>query len=62
VNKNAIAFAETERDILLAECRALLVLVSRRPGALKLLGLAKMHLEMLSKYKTGRSPRQHGGE
>lgn len=55
VNKNAIANAEAERDALLRECQQMLLQISRRPGYLKLLGLAKVHLTMLTKYKIGRS-------
>lgn len=55
VNKDAIAHAEAQRDELLGECQQMLLQISRRSIGLKLLGLAKAHLAMLSEYKTGRS-------
>lgn len=55
VNKDVIANAEAERDALLRECQQMLLHISRRSIALKLLGLAKEHLAILTKYKTGRS-------
>ena len=55
VNKNAIANAEAESDALLRKCQRMLLQISRRPSCLKLLGLAKVHLTMLAKYKLGRS-------
>lgn len=51
----AITDAEAERDALLRECQQMLLQISRRPSCLKLLGLAKVHLNMLAKYKLGRS-------
>lgn len=61
VSKDAIANAEAERDALLRECQQMLLEISRRPGYLKLLGLAKFHLKMLSRYKIGRSRTRGGG-
>ena len=52
--KDAIAEAKTRRDVLVRECQQLLIEVSRRPGCVKLLGLAKTHLEMLAQYKATR--------
>ena len=54
-DKDAIAIAEIDRDRLVAECQRLLLKVSYRPGAIKLLTLVKEHLVMLSDYKSNRS-------
>ena len=51
---DAIAAAQTQRDALVRECQRLLIEVSRRPGCVKLLQLAKTHLEMLAQYKATR--------
>lgn len=53
-SEQAIAEAKTQRDALVQECQQLLFEVSRRPGCLKLLGLARNHLLMLTRYKSGR--------
>lgn len=53
----AIAAAQTRRDVLVRECQRLLIEVSCRPGCVKLLGLAKTHLEMLAQYKATRQRR-----
>jgi hypothetical protein len=50
----AIAEAKNQRDALVRECQQLLLEVSYRPGCLKLLGLARNHLLMLTRYKSGR--------
>jgi hypothetical protein len=56
MSKDAIANAhQVERDELIAQCQRLLLKVSYRPGAIKLLTLAKEHLTVLSNYKLGRS-------
>jgi hypothetical protein len=54
-DKDAIVSVEIDRDRLVAECQQLLLKVSYRPGAIKLLTLVKEHLVMLSGYKLGRS-------
>lgn len=41
----------SKQDILLSECQALLILISRRPDALKLLNLIELYLAMLVKSK-----------
>ena len=51
---NAIADAKTERDRLCEECFQLLHQISRRPGCLKLLNLARGHLRILAGYKASR--------
>lgn len=61
VSKDAIANAEAERDALLWECQQMLLQISRRSIALKLLGLAKEHLAILVKYKIGRSRARGNG-
>ena len=53
-SEQAIAEAKTQRDALVRECQQLLLEVSHRPGCIKLLGLAKNHLEMLAQYKASR--------
>lgn len=54
---DAIAAAQTRRDVLVRECQRLLIEVSRRPGCIKLLGLVKAHLEVLVEYKATRQRR-----
>lgn len=55
MSKDAITSAETERHKLFLECQRLLLQISRKPSSIKLLGLAKQHLIVLSNYKLGRS-------
>lgn len=58
-NRNdAVAAAQIERDKLSEECFQLLYKISRKPSYLKLLRLAKAHLEMLSNYKNTRQSTQ----
>lgn len=49
-----IVVAQAKRDELCEQCFRLLHKISRKPSCLKLLGLAKTHLEMLAAYKTDR--------
>lgn len=57
-NQQQIADAKIERDRLSEECFQLLYRISRKPSHLKLLRLAKAHLEMLSNYKNTRQSTQ----
>lgn len=58
-SENALAAAQSERDKLCEECFQLLHQISRRPGCIKLLNLAREHLRQLAQYKAGRG-RQRG--
>lgn len=53
--EQAIATAQTERDVLLRECRQLLAEVAQRPNSLKLLAGVRDQLRMFAEYKAGRS-------
>ena len=55
MNKDAIATAQTERDVLLRDCRHLLAEVSKRPNCLKLLTGVRDQLRIFAEYKAGRS-------
>ena len=57
-NDDAIAAAKVERDRLCEECFILLHQISRKSCCIKLLGLAKDHLEMLADYKSNRQYQQ----
>ena len=53
-DEHVIAAALVQRDQLCEECFQLLHEVSRKPSCLKLLQLAKNHLEILASYKSNR--------
>ena len=55
MSKDAIASPKTEQRELFLECQRLQLQISRKPSSIKLLGLAKQHLIVLSNYKLGRS-------
>lgn len=53
-SEQAILRAERDRSDLIAECHSLIVAIAYKPSCLKLLGLARNHLKMLSGYKSNR--------
>lgn len=56
-NKEAIASAQNERDIIYEECFQLLYQISRKSSSIKLLKLARNHLKILVAYKQNRAER-----
>lgn len=55
--QETLVAAQAERDRLCEECFQLLHRISRKASCLKLLGLAKAHLQMLADYKSDRAQR-----
>lgn len=54
MNDDTIIAAQLQRDQLCEECFRLLYRISQKPSCLKLLTLARNHLEILAGYKANR--------